>query len=186
MKELGFNMSQSLNMVDRNLFNYTLKIAVPFMKLHGLEEKSIYFKNIHYSDPIKFAKGTMFNQYAGITANHNDNYFAIFRDEFQRLFEAGITKVVVGKSEMSKLSNDVLKSKLSKDFEVYDQQKELVPLSLSQLSAGFVIWIVAVMIAIFVFFLEILHHKCSQAWHKFRLEKDTKITIKIVKLSEKP
>lgn len=177
---MGFNMNKTISKEDINVFNFELKNAVHWTRPLQPKHKTTYYKFKNSSEPIKFVEGYIFRGTTGIIALKEDLFFETFKNAFQRLFEAGITNHIIIKTsdKEEQKTLEYYKSKLSEDFKVYNEKKELVPLSLSQLGAAFIIWLTAVLIVILVFFLEFLHFKCSQAWEKFLFNRETELIMK--------
>lgn len=185
---MGFNMDKKINASDVNIFNFNLKNTMVYLKPKYAQDINKYYKFKNYTDPVKFVEGRFVRGTTGIIAMKEKFYFEIFRNEFQRLFEAGITSVANDRyTNEHNITEDLVETlkpiEFSKDFTVYDEKKELVPLSLSQLSAGFIIWLTAVMSAILVFILEFVHYKCSEVWEKFLLRREEKVIMENEKRS---
>lgn len=173
-------MDAKINHFDKNVLNFASKNTVPWFAPRKFQQIDKYYKHANYSEPVKFAKGYVARGITGIFGHKEDLFFVTFKNEFQKLFEAGITNVVKLNSSKS-FDEKVMNSKLHKDFTVYDEKKELVPMSMSQLSAGFIIWFSAILIVILVFFLEILYYKLSQVWEQFLFDRETKFNREISK-----
>lgn len=102
---------------------------------------------------FKLSKDNLLVMPTGIGSQRHNVLFKPFKKAIQRLFEAGITQHFPGANFFDNYSK--------KTFTVHDPKKELAPLSLEDLKTGFVIWLCAVLIAIFSFFGEILYYQCS-------------------------
>lgn len=170
-----------MNESDTNFFNYAAKNTKIVTRPHEIKHLASYYKHKNYSDPVKFAKNSFATDFTGIIAHRDNAFYETFKNAFQRLFEAGITSVINVKSsnkEVGKAIDRLLSKHSHEEFKVYNEKKELVALSLSHLSPGFIIWLTALVLVILVFFLEILHYKCSKAWKEFLLKREAEVIMK--------
>lgn len=167
LEKKGFEFFNDKSAVDdRNFFHPLSKKVITYPRYPGSDRQTLILKNKFYNDPYKTTTDNVFVKLAGYSARKSNNLFKTFRDEFQRLFEAGITNKFYGGKFTDFLKDDKVV--------IYDDKKEFVKLSVGILKAGFIIWSVTVFISILVFFGEILHFKYVQKGkieHKKRIVK---------------
>lgn len=124
----------------------------------------------HDDTPIKFIKENIHKATKGIMVVKNEIYWKPIHDAIQRLFEAGITKMLP--------YNKFGIITLFRHFDVYDKN-ELEPtvLTLEILDAGFYVWLVSLAISMLVFFGEFIVHRIQM---KVR-EKNSIIQVRSLK-----
>lgn len=115
----------------------------------GTKDKSMTFRSYYRRSPVKFLSDDLILISSGVSAPANHPEYILFRDNIQRLFEAGLTNELsgtkYGKSDHFQMM-----------FQIYDKQMNLAPLNLKMLEAGFVIWLVSVGISMLAFLYEMM------------------------------
>lgn len=150
--EKGFILNRNIESFN----NPTGKIAMiyPRYPLTDYKEMTfIYWNWTHF--PMKFTKDNIYETKWAFSTNINNICFKLFRDEVEKLFEAGIANVYEGLQMMKTVS---LKNLFS-DLEIYNDKIELTVLSLTHLKAGFIIWLVSIVIATLGFIGEHVHYR---------------------------
>lgn len=105
----------------------------------GSDKKSQLYKLSDFPHIFKLSKDNAFTLLCGFTTAKHDVLYRPFKKNLLRLFETG---------NLDKEKK--LFSENEKNISISDPQKKLAPLSLSDLQAGFVIWLCAVLIANFI------------------------------------
>jgi hypothetical protein len=118
------------------------------------DKKSMIFKLGKSINSFKFLDDNLFTVTSGIVSNKNCIFYKLMRDNVQKLFEAGITQKLKG----TKYTNLQFYKDLIK---VHDTTKNWIPLDLTMLEAGFIIWLIAVAISILVLLIEVLFYYLS-------------------------
>lgn len=148
----------------------TVKGIIP--RYPGTHDKSMLFNFTNCSYPMKFLSDNLFDLTSGFSSPKNNPMFKMFRENIQRLHESGITQKLKG----IKYSNHESYKKI---IRVHEELAKFVPMNLTMLEAGFIIWLVAVAISIVVFFCEIMFYHISCFIVKIRtksIEKASKQT----------
>lgn len=141
---------------NANSYNYKLKQAFWHLRISNtLSHKK--FQRKGFENPCKFAEDDVNKFKLGFVTQPNHILFKLFKDEFQKLFESGITQSI--KASLKKQ----LEKEFLEEFQVFTGERdEVAPLTLFDLKAGFVIWLVAVAVCVLVFIGEILHSQISK------------------------
>lgn len=133
------------------MFNPIEKNVQVYLRYSQTEWKSFIFRYPSLFDDIfKFTKDNFYSYQMGVSFEKNFTHFPLFRDEFTKLFESGILK---------KYGLSTYNEKTKKYYEIITQEIETKVLTVEDLHAGFVVWLVTVILAIIVFFCEILFFK---------------------------
>lgn len=138
---------------DKFPFTECDKVGYYLVRMPITYDRKLQFTSKYFEFPIKYIKEDIMVGYAGLAMPQNDVLYKTFRHYVRQLFEAGILKTFSGSSLASYL--------VSKDYEYdlkthyYDQYENTV-LSVEILKAGFIIWIVCVIVAILSFIGELL------------------------------
>lgn len=148
----------------------TVKGIIP--RYPGTHDKSMLFNFTNCSYPIKFLSDNLFVLTSGISSPKNNPMFKMFRENIQRLHESGITQKLKG----IKYSNHESYKKI---IRVHEEPAKFVPMNLTMLEAGFIIWLVAVAISIVVFFCEIMFYHISCFIVKIRTKRIDKASKQI-------
>lgn len=142
------------------------KMALLFPKIynfHGKVLEQSLKSSYQYGLTYKFTKDNIFQITQGLSLPKNSIFFVLFKTEFQKLFESGIVQKFKFKSFFSYDEYRYDQKEIS-IFKIHQEGKEVVPLSLSHLEAGFVIWLVTVLISIFVFLIENIYYQISKTY----------------------
>lgn len=140
-----------------------------FPRYEGTDKKSMIFKFLNYTNPVKFTKNNVYSFSLGICFNSNDILFKSFRDIIQKLVESGIINTFEDKIlNQEQEYQDMLT--------IFEDGNEVAPLSISMLQAGFVIWLVSVCTTVICFILEILYYGSCTAVKVSKKKIKTKIS----------
>jgi hypothetical protein len=160
---------------EKNFYDFKFKHAKEFLRIKNFNNKKFFIVkrdsgdiNSLYDHPCKFVQDNLYTFNTGFYLRQNDPIFKILKKVFQRLFEAGVLNY----------SYEMFSSAYQREMIEYTGEREEVKsLSLFDLRAGFIIWLVAVSICILIFIGEILHFQMFKFIEKQR---------KIIKLRKKP
>lgn len=130
----------------RQTFDPMKKDTYYYARYPGTKSKSLIFQSNAFDDYYKFAKDDLFAIKKGISFQPNFTYYKLFGDEIQKLIESGIAK----SHEIKYLNRKQFRGR----YKIVPKEIELKVLSMEDLKAGFIIWLVAVLISIIVFIFE--------------------------------
>lgn len=171
-----FNMRNQEN-YDYRLYKNVQKHAWP--RYPGTHDNpSMVFDFFRCDYPVKFLRDNVQVFTGGLSSPKNCPMFKFLKENVQRLFESGITQTLKGIKLNSLLDYKEI-------FQVHENSITIVPLNLTMLEAGFVIWLTSVVISILVFFVEIIYFNLSNLMRKKLLRKPHKLKYDTKKLSSK-
>lgn len=155
--------------------------------IKGIENLRRFYKVETFDDPVKLLKDNAGSFFMGFRMYSNNLYFRMFAKEFQKLFEAGITEMI-DQQTMADITRN-----LKDYFEIHvETRDEVTPLTLTDLHAGFIIWLSVVLVTIFVFICELIKHKCTREMLKIQQKRrimkknQTRINLKVKQIQVKP
>jgi hypothetical protein len=173
-KSVGFEVFDlGVNQLHKNV-----NLSLPIPRFQGTHDKSMTFHVKNRENLYKFPSDNVGKISYGIGSPKYSPVFKLFKDNVEKLFESGILQKLKGiKHNDGSLYNDVFKV-------VEIPEARYIPISLTMLESGFIIWLVAVGASIVVFFVEIIHFnvlKFVDKHHKKEDLKKSKINSKVKK-----
>lgn len=172
---MGFNVKgfKDRELDEKHFLDPDSKNTLLMPRFPGTDKKSVLFYHREKANLMKIMKNDLFKSPLGFATVRNSIFFRMFKINLQRLFEAGITNI---------FNIEQVRIELVGNYKVTEANDEPKVLTMQDLKAGFIIWLVAVSGAILVFFGEIVFFHCSLFINKARLKFKSKIEkIKIAK-----
>jgi hypothetical protein len=147
-------------------------VDFPLPRYPGSNRKSISFliKNLeNLTNLYKFATDNVLTESIGFSCPANSPTTKMFKNNIQKLFEAGIIPEKLVGVDYTQYEN------YKEVFQVVDNPKaSYYPLNLTMLHAVFVIWLTAVGVSILVFFYEVIHYNLMVKIKANRKKKEKK------------
>lgn len=172
LKYLGFKASETIGngKLDAEHKDFYCCLRYP-----GTREKSLIFQSFEiipkvHTDNFKYTKDNIYISNRGIKFRHQSILFKPFCDEFGKLFESGILNTVEKHASFYQNMKNV-----TDNMKILETDKDLKVLTLEDLQSGFVIWLIAVLSAIFVFICEKIYFKITNKQEDWTESKFTKV-----------
>jgi hypothetical protein len=138
----------------------------------SLDKPSQIFRYADYKQPVKFLRDNIYKFHTGLSTPKNSPLSKLLKDNIQRLFESGIFKHVMKKYDYGE-------SKWMMElFKLVEDPPMFVPLNLTMLQAGFVIWLCSVAVSIVVYIGEQIYFHTSKRIGKIEIKKFIKVKNK--------
>lgn len=153
---------------------------MPFPRYQGNYDKSMIFSVKNMSGLYKFSTENVYSLSMGFALTRTNVLFKLFRDNIQRLHETGILPYQLKTVRFSDYGN---MKKIFTPVEI--PEASYVTLNLDVLKAGFVIWLVTVVISILSFIVENIHFHIMKYLKDVQMKKDmkkSKIRLKVRKV----
>lgn len=144
--------------IFQNKMNSSQEVA-PRLK-SPLNKPSQIFKYAYYEKPVKFLENNIQEFYTGYSIPRNSPLSKMFLKNIQILHESGIFENLYKKYDFGE------NSQFKKLMKLIEDPPSFVPLNLTMLEAGFVIWLVSVAISIVIFFVEIVYFYSTKHFGK--------------------
>lgn len=168
MKKMGFGIILYENKANESWDNTVIreskwlknKGTLALSRYPGSEWKNLAYDFLFLNISVKYSKDDYKLRSSGFGMPKNHILFKIFKTKIQQLVESGIMshKYDVDKHMFAHFDVNNPKS----EIKIHEEDKQLEPLTLTHLEAGFVIWIVTVIASIFVYFGEIITHRIGK------------------------
>lgn len=162
LKKMGFKFTDqtgdNYSMYRQNANFFKNKGTMTEIRYPKSDTADMAFDHTRYfNTTFKLSKDDILLNRYGFSMIKNHKLFKIFKTWTQKLIENGM---ILEHDPTTQIFKKIINiNHPDSEWKVHDKAKELTRLSLTDLSAGFVIWIISVFAAILVFFGELVSYR---------------------------